>query len=376
MSKKIADLNIDDAEFLNDSLMDFYNDGDTVDPLDEQEEDSITDNVIDTSNTFVDTEEEDTSLDAEVDDDSDVEVDTVEDTEEVVDKPDSLEDYNTLALLALSLQEEDPELLDFTIDKDIKPEALITNLKTTLNKTRENVTREVQENYGEAARYLKMILEGASQNEVSIALSYNQIASLDITGNEDEAQLEQVVKSWLTLKGSPDVADLIEVYKDKGVLTDKAREAVEFHREQEAIFFDNWQQNRNAQIAQAQKAELEYQRAIKTQINKGVVKGLAIKDKKKFEESLFKPTEIVEFIDESGKKRLQKVPLINVKMQEFHQDIEQQLALQLLVLDGFDFSSLVEKAKRKVSSNLINTLNDRTSTPGVGRRSSSTYFED
>jgi len=376
MSKKIADLNIDDAEFLNDSLMDFYNDGDTVDPLDEQEEDSITDNVIDTSNTFVDTEEEDTSLDAEVDDDSDVEVDTVEDTEEVVDKPDSLEDYNTLALLALSLQEEDPELLDFTIDKDIKPEALITNLKTTLNKTRENVTREVQENYGEAARYLKMILEGASQNEVSIALSYNQIASLDITGNEDEAQLEQVVKSWLTLKGSPDVADLIEVYKDKGVLTDKAREAVEFHREQEAIFFDNWQQNRNAQIAQAQKAELEYQRAIKTQINKGVVKGLAIKDKKKFEESLFKPTEIVEFIDESGKKRLQKVPLINVKMQEFHQDREQQLALQLLVLDGFDFSSLVEKAKRKVSSNLINTLNDRTSTPGVGRRSSSTYFED
>ncbi len=376
MSKKIADINIDDAEFLNDSLMDFYNDDDQVDPLDEQQ-DTVEDAQED--NSFVDTTEyNNTSLDATEDEDEEDSVETEDDTADVPqpEKPQSFDDYNTLALLALSLQEQDPDLIDFEIDKDIKPEVLITNLKTKLDKTRQEVAQEVEESYGNAARYLNMILEGATDSEVSTALSFNQIASLEITGQEDEAQLEQVVKSWLSLKGSPDIEDLVDIYKDKGVLVEKAREAVEFHKEQEEAYFYNWQQNRNAQIAQAQRAQLEYQKAVKSQIDKGVVKGMAIKDKKRFEESLFKPTELVEFIDDSGQKRLQKVPLIQLKMQAFHQDIEQQLALQLLVLDDFDFSSLVDKAKRKVNNNLINTLNERASVPGTGRKSSSTYFED
>jgi hypothetical protein len=377
MSKKIADLNLDDSEFLNDSLMDFYNDSDTVDPLDEQEE-SITEET--TTNFFEDTAQEDTTLDSKYDDEEEVEITdntNIEDRPVGPPEPESLDNYNTLALLALSLQEEDPDLIDFEIDKDIKPEALINNLKTKINNTREEVSREVEEKYEGAARYLKLLLEGGTDQEVKTALSYNQIASLNITGNEEESVLEQAVLSWLNLKGSPDAADLIDVYKDKGILADKAKEAVEFHKEQEAVFFQQWQQNRDTQIAQSQKAQIEYQKAVQSQINKGVVKGLAIKDKKKFEESLFKPTEIVEYIDDSGKKRLQKVPLINIKMQEFQQDLEQQLALQLLLLDGFDFTSLVDKAKRKVSSNLINTLNERTTAQNTnGRRSSSTYFED
>lgn len=380
MSKKIADLNLDDSEFLNNSLTDFYNDD--VDPLEGEdsvensEEESVDESVVNTDLNDAYTEE---SVDNEEDDittalDRDTTFDDDGDNE---DAPDSLEDYNTLALLALSLKEEDPDLIDFEIEKDINPEALITNLKTKLSKTKQEVVREVEEAYGEAAKYLNFILEGASQEDVSTLLSYNQIASLEITGNEDESILEQVVLNWLNLKGTPDAKDLLEVYKDKGILEEKAREGVEYHKAQEAAFYENWKEERAAQIAQAQQAQLDYQRAVKNEINKGAVKGLTIKDKKKFEDSLFKPTELVEIIDNTGKKRLQKVPLIQVKMQEFSQDMEQQLAMQLLLLDGFDFTSLVDKAKRKVSNNLINALNERTSTQtSSGRRSSSTYFED
>ncbi len=374
MSKKIADLNLDDSEFLNTSLIDFYDSEDVVDPLDEQAEGDFADPI--EPITPITNTTRDTVLDADDEDDEEIADETVDDLPPVTpDAPESLDDYNTLALLALSLQEEDPDLIDFTIDKDIKPEVLITNLKTKLSKVKEDVVKDVEDKYGEAAKYLNLILEGASEDDVSTALNYNQIASLEITGEEEEAQLEQIVKSWLTLKGTPDANDLVEVYKDKGVLVEKAKEAVTFHKEQEAIFFDNWKKTRDAQIAQSQKQYLEYQKAIKTQIDKGSVKGLSIKDKKKFEDSLFKPTEIVEFIDNTGVKRLQKVPLIEVKMNEFRQDVEQQLALQLLILDNFDFSSLVEKAKRKVNTNLLNTLNERTSQQTT-RRSSSTYFED
>lgn len=380
MSKKIADLNLDDSEFLNNSLTDFYNDD--VDPLEgdgsveNSEEESVDESVVNTDLNDVYTEE---SVDDEEDDiTTALDRDTTFDDDGVnEDDPDNLEDYNTLALLALSLKEEDPDLIDFEIEKDINPEALITNLKTKFSKTKQEVTREVEEAYGEAAKYLNFILEGASQEDVSTLLSYNQIASLEITGNEDESILEQVVLNWLNLKGTPDAKDLLEVYKDKGILEEKAREGVEYHKAQEAAFYENWKEERAAQIAQAQQAQLDYQRAVKNEINKGAVKGLTIKDKKKFEDSLFKPTELIEIIDNTGKKRLQKVPLIQVKMQEFSQDMEQQLAMQLLLLDGFDFTSLVDKAKRKVSNNLINALNERTSTQtSSGRRSSSTYFED
>lgn len=371
MSKKVTDLNLDDSDFLNSSLMDFYND-DAVDPLDEQEE-STTEDVVDdvsSDNSAVENNVFDTNYDEE-------DLDEVEDKKVETLEQDDLNDYNTLALLALSLKEEDPELIDFDIDKNIKPEVLISNLKHKLTETRQEVVKEVEERYSEAAKYLQLILEGASNQEITTALSHNQIASLNITGDEDESILEQAVLSWLNFKGTPDANDLVEVYKDKGILVDKAKEAVEFHKEQEINFFQEWQRNRDIQIAQARKAQLEYQEAVKSQINRGAVKGLVIKDKKKFEESLFKPTEIVEYIDNSGTKRLQKVPLIQIKMREFEQDLEQQLALQLLILDGFDFSSLVDKAKRKVNSNLINTLNERASTYGNNsKRSSSTYFED
>lgn len=375
MSKKIADLNLDDAEFLNDSLIDFYNDTetdileDTSDESDTTDEDIISVN----DNTIVDT-----TLDAEEDDFEEDENLSPEDSEvEVPTQVDTLDDYNTLALIALSLKEEAPDFIDFNIDKDIKPDVLINQLKASIEKNKDEISKQVESNYGEAAKYLKLILEGASQQTVSTALSYNQIASLDITGDEDESQLEQIVSSWLNAKGTPDASDLIEVYKDKGVLVDKAKDAVAYHKEQEELFFNEWQKNRDIQIAEAQKQQLEYEKSIKSQINKGVVKGLAIKDKKRLEDSIFKPTELVEYIDDSGQKRLQKVPLIQVKMQEFQKDIEQQLALQLLLLDGFDFSSLVDTAKRKVNSNLMNTLNERTSTPTIGgKKSSSTYFDD
>jgi hypothetical protein len=377
MSKKIADLNLDDSEFLNNSLTDFYNDD--IDPLEEDtsientKEDKITEPVVNNNLDDLYTEEDIDDKEDEIINIPDKST-TPDDNEDISDR---LEDYNTLALLALSLKEEDPDLIDFEIEKDIKPEVLITNLKTKFSKTREDVAKEVEEAYGEAAKYLNLILEGASQEDISTALSYNQIASLEITGDEDESILEQVVLSWLNLKGTPDAKDLLEVYKDKGILKEKAKEGVEYHKEQESAFFENWKETRAAQIAQAQKAQLDYQKAVKNEINKGVVKGLTIKDKKKFEDSLFKPTEIIEVIDNTGKKRLQKVPLIQVKMQEFQQDVEQQLAMQLLLLDGFDFTSLVDKAKRKVSNNLINALNERTSTQSVsGRKSSSTYFED
>lgn len=380
MSKKIADIDFNNAEFINDSLVDFYESTETaVDPLDDSTDiddsdvQSVETNTI--SNSILDSDYD--SDDDQEDQDDTLDKTTENETEPVaIDDDSSYNDYNNLALIALSLKEEDPEFISFDIDKDLKPDVFISSLKSELEKVKENARKEEEAKYGDAARYLNLIVEGGKE-EAEEAIEYHKIAAIELTGSETEEQLEGVVKAWLYRKGTPeaDIDDLVSIYKDKGVLQDRAQDSIEFHKEQEEIVFNNWKINRDAQIAEYQKKQFEYQKAVKAQIEKGNVKGLAIRDKKRLEDAIFKPTEIVETIDNSGRKVLQKVPLISLKMQELNNDLEQQLALQLLILDNFDFSSLVDTAKRKVNNNLINVLNDRV-TANTKKSSSSRYFED
>lgn len=375
MSKKLGEVDGNSsAEFINDSLLDFYNESpvDSLDDFDDVETsaDFYEDPATTQPAPVTDTEDDD--------EDFDTEPETTEDTtEEVVDeKEDSLEDYNNLALIALSLKQEDPELLDFDIDKDLNAEKFITSLKSRIDKVRSDTVVSVEEQYGEAARYLNMILEGAPDAVIQTGLNYNSIGSIELKGDEPEENLEGIVKQWLYKKGTPDIDDLIDVYKDKGVLREKAEESIQFHKEQEDLYYQQWMQNKEIERANAIKQQQAYQSSVKAQIDKGVVKGLKIKDKKRLEDAIFKSTEIVEYIDNSGRKVLQKVPLINLKMEALNKDIEQQLALQLLLLDDFDFSSLVDTAKRKVNNNLINIINDRAGKDKPTKTGSSTYFED
>lgn len=383
MSKKIADIDFNNAEFINDSLVDFYESTEIPeDSLDNTNtDDGLVDNTNTISNSILDTDYEDDGEDDNQDDSLDTSVNTTDNKNTEDDNIDSntdssYNDYNNLALIALSLKEEDPEFISFDIDKDLKPDVFISSLKSELEKVKENAKKEEEAKYGEAARYLNLIVEGAKE-EAQEAIEYHKIAAIELTGYETEEQLEGVVKAWLYRKGTPeaDIDDLISIYKDKGVLQDRAQDSIEFHKEQEEIVFNNWKATRDAQIADYQRKQLEYQKAVKARIDKGVVKGLAIKDKKRLEDAIFKQTEIIEVIDNSGRKVLQKVPLISVKMQELNNDLEQQLALQLLILDNFDFSSLVDTAKRKVNNNLINVLNDRITT-NTKKGNSSRYFED
>lgn len=371
MSKKLTEISLDDVDFVNESLMDFYDSEETIPSAEEasvedesvEEQDSFTESQTEDVET---SEEEDEIFEDLLDEDSKPKIET------------SFDDYNNLALLALSLKEEDPELLDFEISKDLKPEQLVSSIKNQVQKAREQITQEVLDQYGQAANYLQMIAQGGNQEEVQEALSYGQIAALELTGDEPEETLENVVKAWLYRKGNSteDINDFIELYKDKGVLQDRAQESIQFHKEQEEIYFKNWEAQRNQQIAEARHKEAEYQRVVRSQIDKGTVKGLIIKDKKKFEDALFRPTETVEYLDNEGKKRLTKVPLIQVKTQNLNNDIEQQLALQFLLLQDFDFTSLVDTAKRKVNNNLVNILNERVNSTPDGRKTSSKYFED
>lgn len=116
------------------------------------------------------------------------------------------------------------------------------------------------------------------------------------------------------------------------------------------------------------------EKKVEAVINKGVVKGLPIKDKKRLSDSIFKPTENVTGVDANGKKIVYKDTLYNTKYREFNQDIEQQLAFVQLLLDGFDFTKLIDVAKTKVNEDLLDVLNNRTNKKTT--RTNSSWFTD
>lgn len=379
MSNKVGDISIDESSYLNDSFEDLY-DSDYVEDSQHIEETSSSyeEDVSSKNNNNSEEYQEDDSYDESYDESyDDDEYETYDESEngEYTNEEIDLDSYNTLAILALTLKDQEPDLIDFDIEEDIKPEDFVSKLRDRFSSIKENIEKSIVDQYGHASEYLKMIINGADNSDIQQALSLNQIASLDVDEIYDDEILENVIKTWFKVKQIPDGDDLLEVYKDRGVLYDKAKEAVSFFKEQEELYLQNWEFQRKKALRDQEVGYQQYQNAVKTIIDKGSVKGLPIRDKKRFEDSLFKSTELVEITDENGNTRTQRVPLLQLKMNNFRQDLEQQLALQLLILDDFDFTSIVDKAKRTVNNNLLNTLNKRVSNSSRSRKNS-IYFED
>ena len=63
-----------------------------------------------------------------------------------------------------------------------------------------------------------------------------------------------------------------------------------------------------------------------------------------------------------------------VKHREFNQDVEQQLAFAQLLIDGFDFTKLIDVAKTKVNEDLLDVLNNRTNKKTT--RTNGSWFTD
>lgn len=368
-SKKLGEVDLnEDAMFINDSLEDLWGEDNVLEQNDDQDN-RLPDQFLPTN----EEEEEDVEYNEEDDEEDDGETDSLdEEYEEEVD----LSSYNDLALLAMSIKDQDPSLFNFDISPDMSAEEFAMGVRTNLSSVQQAIAENIENQYGEAAKYLNMILQGAG-NVVNTSLEFHKIGAIELSGDEEDSELEDIVSQYLTRKGTPqeDVSDLIDVYKSKGVLLEKAQESINFHKQLEDQYIQNWYKERQLQEQQFYQLEQQYNNAIKNHINKGQVKGLPIRDPELFEEALFRPTHLIETFDDAGRKIVKKVPLLSVKVAQFQQDLEQQLAFQLLLLNDFDFTEIAQQQKRKINNNLLDVLNDRSGRPS-SRKKNSNYFDE
>ena len=208
-------------------------------------------------------------------------------------------------------------------------------------------------------QYIDYLQNGGDINTVQQAVSYRSIANTQIDDNTDEDTLIMLNTELLKRKGitdENDIKDMIDSYRDRGLLESKAKESIQLHDELDKKLIEQERQaviNRNKEIEQQQaKQKAEYNKII----DKGVANGLKLKDKQKIKSAIFTPTEIVEYVDNSGKKVTNKIPLYNKLLEEFKQNPEQQIAFVELLLNGFDLTSIKNQAKRESNNDLFNAL--------------------
>lgn len=382
------------AMMINDSINELFNQDDDnapenvdEDPIetDEEDEDTTPSKKSSLTKSSFTSDEEDEEDNEEEDDEEDEDDEpkvtkskktNTKDTEGEDDEEYS--DYSDISLLALALKEEQPELVSFDIKKDMTPKELVTGLKTTIEKITTEQLQYLEDKYEDAAQYINYLIQNGDPEVVKQGMRLKEIADIELTDDVEESDLEEIVNAGLLQKGINDPEEreaLIETFKDKGKLFDKAQDTIDAFKRIEKNYIDNALAQQRAERDRQQREYAEFRKKMEDTINKGIVKGLPIKDKKKLYNAIFTPTETVTRINEDGKKVTVKDTLYRIKFEEYNNDVEQQVAFAQLLIDGFDFAKLVEVAKKSVNEDILKVLDNRSSSKRSKNSGDNPWFD-
>ena len=329
-------------------------------------------------------DEDDDQDDTDIQDNDQEDVETTKPTKKVKeevsgdddddDSDDQYKDYSDISLVALALKQEDPDLIPFEvkdIKKNMEPKELIDTIKQSITKATEEQKQVLEERYQGAAEYINYLIQGGDAEVVKQGMKLKEISDIELDDDTDEKDLEDIVEAGLVQKGITDTderKDIIELLKDKGKLYDRAQSTIDQFKKLEKQYIDQALAQKKLEKEQNDRMVAETKQKAQDIINKGIVKGLPIRDKKKLYNAIYSPTETVEHITNEGKKVFVKDTLYNIKYQEFGRDLEQQIAFAQLLVDGFDFTKLVEVAKKASNEEILKVLDNRTNNKRDSKR--------
>lgn len=351
-----------DYDFLNSS-----NDDDEVENTKTKSSRKVNESAIDDDEDFEEEDDDDDELNLEEDSDYVKTTKTSSkkssNSNQEDNYDDNYDDYSDISLVALAIKEEEPELIPFEIKKDMAPKELVSSLKNSIERIANEQLQYLEQKYEDAAQYINYLIQDGDPEVVKQGMLLKQISDIELDESVEETDLEEIVNTGLLQKGITDPEEreaLIETFKDKGKLYSKAEETIKIFKNLEKNYIENALFQQRAEQERQQQEYAEFRRKMEDTINKGIVKGLPIKDKKKLYNAIFTPTETVTRYNNEGKKVTVKDTLYRIKFEEYNNDVEQQVAFAQLLIDGFDFTKLVEVAKKSVNEDILKILDNRT----------------
>lgn len=267
-------------------------------------------------------------------------------------------DYTDFAKIALlEAREGFFNLPEKEIPKDIDALGLKELYRKNIEQEIELEKQRFYDQAGNAAEYLKILLDGGDPNDIQGMIKTDEILSIDINDVENQ---KLVIKSHLYDLGIPetDIEELVENTFDKGKGRERAEQAMAFYKN---VHDQMYEQNRQA--LQQQELLAQQQREtittnIKSVIDNGVIGGYEIDKHKQVElyDAIFKPTERVEYQDQYGRKQVVKLPKIELLANKIKTDIPTYVSYALWLLEGGNFNFAKSQASDKRDDDLRSLL--------------------
>ena len=311
----------------------------------------------DDTNTETDSTNDDDATDANDNDDA-----ASDDGDAAADGDEAMSEYSDAALMAKHFADngwidEDKN----SIDKDLDYAGFEKQLTARFNKEVEAAKQQAIETVGKYQEYVDYLMKGGDPKLVQQAAKHNSIATLDL---EDEANQELVMKNDLAAKELNDVEieAVIERLKDKGQLKSRAEKIQNAHKD----YRDNLTKQEETQRLEQEEAAKEHRKreikSLQEIVSSGNIGGLEVdaRQQQSIMDALLKPTEVVSYVNQSGKTVKTKVTLVQKLEAELNNNKEKQLQYVHFLLNGFSVDTAVQAAVEKKNRNMLDTLNSRT----------------
>ncbi len=311
-----------------------------------------------------------TEADTEEEDDEDQ-------TEEIIDLKDVLsddEDYDTwsdYSLIALrQVKNGKWDLDEKEIPKDLDAITLMEMYDTQENITVEKIKKDMYAEAGEAANYIKFLIDGGSPEVVQHGLELDKIISLD---SSEEDNQKDILRAYFEIKEMDEdiIESSIESILDKGKGKQKADEALDqLSKYKNSILEAKTKEIEDAKIARKQQYD-SYVNDVTKVVRSGKIGGVVV-DKTKQDQilnAMFKPTERVEITNpRTGVKEKKFVTKSTLLFQDANSSPEKLAAMTLWLLHGGDFEGIKESVKVEKDDSLRDLLKGRRTKTVINTR--------
>lgn len=191
---------------------------------------------------------------------------------------------------------------------------------------------------------------GTIQNYVPVT-DYTKIKIAE----DNKVMQEQIIMNDLIASGisGEDAKDMVNFYKDKGTLLDKAQNSLKKLQTMQVQEIEQRQHQERLEAQKEQEAADKWYQDISSKINEGKINGYTIpaNEKQKFFEYIAKP------VNEEGHSQ--------AILDEYNSDIDTRLFLTYLRYNKFDLKNLVKEA---VAESKVKSLKDyKKNNPGIGK---------
>ena len=270
------------------------------------------------------------------------------------------DEYSTPAMLAMKAIQDGHIDGEYEVKKDMTFEDLMNNLYTSKEKIIEETKAEYIEQLDQYKEYVEMMASGATQEQVQGVAAYDQILAVDTENEENQRALltYQYESKGLSKE---ETENLVEDHISLGRGKEKADAFKQFISNEKTKYI---QQTRDSAI-EKQRLEVEARNKMNSEIDRLITGGnivnfaLDSKEQKQLKDALYKPTEVVEYVDQSGNTRKTKITKYESLQREIAENPELQLAVVKFMLDGFKMKNIETNVRNDINNEINAALDSR-----------------